>query len=129
MGLRVGHGIEDHREVTVDVRRVGRTVVVGMLDVMGTDLEPAFRELYGVFQLGRAADGAAPDRADGAAHLDAGIGAFLMQRSASFQYWVSVVPELAKWCSGSVETIIRIRSGPYPFFFSSMADPRRARGS
>jgi len=38
--------------------------------------------------------------------------AFLMQRSASRQYCVSVVPELAKWCSGSVETIMRIRSGP-----------------
>ena len=40
--------------------------------------------------------------------------AFLMQRSASLQYCESVVPELAKWCSGSVETIMRMRSGPIP---------------
>jgi len=45
---------------------------------------------------------------------------FLMHRSASLQYWEG-------WCRvremvfGSVETIMRTRSGPIPLFFSSMA--------
>ena len=51
--------------------------MVGVLDVVGADLQPAFGELHRVFQLGGAADGASPDGAHRAAHFDAGIMAFL----------------------------------------------------
>ena len=50
--------------------------MVGMLDVMGADLQPAFGELHGVLHVGGSADGAAPDGADRAVHLHAGVGAF-----------------------------------------------------
>ena len=46
---------------------------------------------------------------------------FRIARSHSFQYCGRVQPELAKWCSSSVETIISRRSGPTPFLRSSIA--------
>ncbi len=73
VSLRIGHGIQNHGTITINVRRIGGTVMVGMLDVMGADREPALREFHGVFHFGGAADGASPDGADGAAHLEAGV--------------------------------------------------------
>ena len=66
-------GVQDHAEVLVDPLRVGRAVVIRLLDVVGAELQVALGEVHGLAQVGhaRAAHGRAEDGGDGAAHLHA----------------------------------------------------------
>ncbi len=68
--------VENHRKIAVHFRRRRTAVVVGMLDVGGTYLQPALGELHRVFQFGCPGNGAAPDGTHGPTHLQASVPAF-----------------------------------------------------
>ena len=73
----VGHGVQNHGKIAVNIRGRSAAVVVGVLDVMGPYLQPALGKLNRIFHVRGAGNGAAPDGADRSAHHDARIGAFL----------------------------------------------------